>query len=462
MAYLGLILSLDGTLFDSAPQVTGALRAALQATYPEALPFVSEHVLDTPLKEVLSGLGVSENAVVQVERQYHEVYEARASTTRTFPGVVRSLKELHEGGALLTIATGRHQSEAERLVRLHRLDPLINLVVGADNSTTTNKEDAIRQCANFLDGRGVSHQDMWVIGDRASDISAARAVGVGVVFAGWGYGASGESEGSFRTLNRPDQLPDILFPENSHEPRHSTNQLWTVRASQSLKDAGFDFPNPRPAEPTRVVDNLYDLSAARLSAINEIVMAVIQTEPEAVERFVKLLAEWMFDRAPVRVLGAGRARLAAAIPANRLSHGGARVYLQDADMPMPHSLHGGGILAASASGRTRSVLEALGAARRKNRDVTILGVAAREANDFGALCDVFLPLDRLEPSREPRLTALADLQEQAISQLLDILVVAAGRRLGYTDATWRLGHEDLGATGPYDHSGDSQNAHYRS
>jgi hypothetical protein len=50
----------------------------------------------------------------------------------------------------------------------------------------------------------------------------------------------------------------------------------------------------------------------------------------------------------------------------------------------------------------------------------------------------------------PRLSALADIEEYVISEVLDSLVVAAGETCGYDERAWRLGHENLGATGPYD------------
>lgn len=188
----------------------------------------------------------------------------------------------------------------------------------------------------------------------------------------------------------------------------------------------------------------------RLETVHRHVITAIEENPVAIEDSVEQLALWMDDRAIVRILGAGRARLAAAIPANRLAHGGAHVYLQDSFVPMPHSLHGGGIIAASASGKTPSVLSALNQARQRNKDIRIIGLAAVDARRFHEACDISIGMP-LVGSREP-LSALADIEEYAISELLDALVVAAGQRLGFTDATWRLGHEDLGpATGPYDH-----------
>ncbi len=190
----------------------------------------------------------------------------------------------------------------------------------------------------------------------------------------------------------------------------------------------------------------------RLDLIHFQIKATVAANQFAIEAAVEQFSRWMDERAIVRVLGAGRARLAAAIPANRLAHGGARVYLDGAMVPMPHSLHGGGIIAASASGQTPSVLSAVSQAKDRNKDIQIVGIAARNADRLAEMCNVFIGISPVSQADRESLSALADIEEYSISELLDALVVAAGKRLGYTDATWRLGHEDLGpATGPYDH-----------
>lgn len=164
---------------------------------------------------------------------------------------------------------------------------------------------------------------------------------------------------------------------------------------------------------------------------------------------VQLLLRWMQEGTIVRVLGAGRARLAAAIPANRLAHGGARVYIQDDMMPMPHTIKGGGIIAASASGKTETVLDALRIIQSEAPHIKILGIASDEAREFKNLCHYFIGIHDKVGEPNP-LRALADIGEYVISETLDALVVAAGRLGGFDERMWRLGHENVGATGPYD------------
>lgn len=151
----------------------------------------------------------------------------------------------------------------------------------------------------------------------------------------------------------------------------------------------------------------------------------------------------------VRVIGAGRALIAATIPVNRLAHGGARVSIVGSLVPLPNTYFGGAILAASASGKTPFVLQFLATARMKNPKIVHVGIADKNARKFRKLCDYFIGIDISLAKEMSDLFALADLGEYVISEILDALIVAAGDRLGYTEEDWMRFHEDLGPTGPY-------------
>lgn len=195
--------------------------------------------------------------------------------------------------------------------------------------------------------------------------------------------------------------------------------------------------------------NIADAICRRSESINRQVAQTVLNRQVEIDQGVSLFLRWMLEGTIVRVLGAGRARLAASIPANRLAHGGARIYIQDDIVPMPHTIKGGGILAASASGRTESVLNVLRAAKQEP-SIEVIGIAAADATEFRSHCDIFIGLALEPPDAMNPLRALADSEEYVISLLLDAMVVAAGKKGGFVDTLWRIGHENLGPTGPYD------------
>jgi D-arabinose 5-phosphate isomerase GutQ len=186
----------------------------------------------------------------------------------------------------------------------------------------------------------------------------------------------------------------------------------------------------------------------RVKCISDSITKTAESNRDVIDETVDLFSEWMLNGAVVRVIGAGRARLAGAIPANRMSHGGARVYVQDDMIPMPHTIKQGGVIAVSASGRSASVLQVLRDVKSRNPAIKIVGIADKSAKEFRELCHLFIGIESSDLDNP--LEALADSNEYVCSMLLDAIVVAAGNRSGFDDTTWRLGHENLGATGPYD------------
>ena len=59
-----------------------------------------------------------------------------------------------------------------------------------------------------------------MIGDRAGDIHAARANGIGSVGVLWGHGSKKELQDAFpnRLLKRPEQLKDLVSIHEGHVP----------------------------------------------------------------------------------------------------------------------------------------------------------------------------------------------------------------------------------------------------
>jgi hypothetical protein len=88
-------------------------------------------------------------------------------------------------------------------------------------------------------------------------------------------------------------------------------------------------------------------------------------------------------------------------------------------------------------------------AKSNNPEITIIGLASYDAVQFKKLCDIFIGIHIPKSEYPNPLSALADTEEYVISEILDGLVVMAGRRLGFNDEVWRRGHEDIGPTGPY-------------
>jgi D-arabinose 5-phosphate isomerase GutQ len=197
--------------------------------------------------------------------------------------------------------------------------------------------------------------------------------------------------------------------------------------------------------------DLCEQIGARIKFINDCLEKTIKGSEEKIEEIVNLFSRWMTKHSIVRLIGVGRAKIAGNISMYRLAHGGARIFINDGNIPLPHSIHGGGIIAVSASGKTEIIHKILKHAYNSGKsNMVIVGIAAEDADkEFKDYCHYFIGIKKDAMNNNNSLTALADIEEQIICQLLDAMVVAAGKKELYDDTQWRLGHEDVGATGPY-------------
>src|SRR5436305_1192255 len=190
----------------------------------------------------------------------------------------------------------------------------------------------------------------------------------------------------------------------------------------------------------RVLPPIDQLVEQRMDAIRKIVLAATRENPEAIGATKKAFGAWMRKREIVRIIGAGRALLAASAPANRLAHGGATVSILNDSSPSPNSRLGGGIVAVSASGETKQVLQIMEDTQRINKTRTamgeepilVIGFSNSDAVEFASLCTAgyFVGIRPEIHAQHVELKALGDLEEYAISELFDALVVAAGLELG--------------------------------
>jgi len=197
------------------------------------------------------------------------------------------------------------------------------------------------------------------------------------------------------------------------------------------------------------IETIFNSLNKRFEHISANNLLTVNESKEQVKDAMKLLCNWMLRGTNVRIIGAGRAKLAGTLPANRLAHGGAHVSVEGSVIPMPHSITAGGIIAVSASGKTVSVIDVMKKVKKERPSIKILGIAAHNALEFKDNCHIFIGI-KVDSKTENPLKALADIEEIVILEVLDALIVGAGKLAGFDDAKWRLGHEDIGPTGPYD------------
>lgn len=213
MNYEAVVFDLDGTLTDSAPGILRCLEYTFEKLgRPAPEEKVLRKFLGPPLvRSFMDFCGMSEEEAVRARDAYRERYRALGwKENRVFPGIRSLLTALKKAGARLSIATGKQGEASGRIARAFWIDHYFDAIVGtASGDHFAEKKDLIARSLEGFSGRAV------MIGDRASDITAAAALGMDSVAVLWGYGERAELEGAKPThlVETVEELASALGAE---------------------------------------------------------------------------------------------------------------------------------------------------------------------------------------------------------------------------------------------------------
>jgi phosphoglycolate phosphatase len=187
-----VLLDLDGTLTDPASGILSAVRAALvELGRPPPEAAALRWVIGPPLRASFARLLGGTDQVETALALYRERYGAGGLfDAELYPGVRAALAAMAGRGWRLWLCTAKPAVYAERIVDHFGLAPPIAAVYGPDlDGRFDDKGDLI---AHILSTTGADPARAVMVGDRGSDISAARRNGLRALAVGWGYGDAAE------------------------------------------------------------------------------------------------------------------------------------------------------------------------------------------------------------------------------------------------------------------------------
>lgn len=205
------LFDLDGTLVDTAPDLTAAAnklrtdRGLAPLAYESLRPLTGLGA--SRLVEAALGVKPDEPNFEALRREFLSNYEhALAKDSTAFPGVKTLLEALSESGVLLGVVTNKQTDYARTILSAVGLAPLLAIVIGFDapGAAMKPKPDAILTAMKML---GARPERTWYAGDSPSDASAAHAAGIPCAFADWGRPlAKAEEAGADFIAERPQCL----------------------------------------------------------------------------------------------------------------------------------------------------------------------------------------------------------------------------------------------------------------
>ncbi len=181
-----IVFDLDGTLVDSAPDLTAALNAALaDAGRPAVDPQTVRHLVGHGARALIErGLALSggggEAEVARALPVFLDYYAAHiADGTRPYPGAAAALDALAAQGKRLAICTNKPVTLSVALIAALGWSGRFAANLGGD-SLGVRKPDPAHLLATIA-AAGGDPADTVFVGDTAVDVAAARAAHVPVI-----------------------------------------------------------------------------------------------------------------------------------------------------------------------------------------------------------------------------------------------------------------------------------------
>ncbi len=216
-----VLFDLDGTLLDTAADITQALNLAL--TEQQSAPLELERVREligrgapVLIQRVVARLSPRPwpvDPVLLLQRfyfHYDRLHEGQEFQARAYPGVEEGLAQLHARGLRLGVVTNKARYAAAALLVHLGLSPWIDVVVGGD--TAEHRKPHPQPLLHACEELQVSAAEALMVGDSATDLLAARAAGMRIVCVPYGYneGADPRALACDAFIDSVAELPVLL------------------------------------------------------------------------------------------------------------------------------------------------------------------------------------------------------------------------------------------------------------
>lgn len=205
------IFDMDGTLIDSAYDITVSINHVRKARY--ALPPLTKEfivrIINAPRRNLAFSFYETElyegEARLMFEDHYHEQC---IKNVRAYEGITETIKTLYENGIKIAVATNAPSMFAHRMLTHVGLFPYLSRIVGADLVEVPKPDPQMLHLILDHHGYQAAVDRGWMIGDNQKDMEAGAQAGLERIFAAWGFSEDGE--GDF-CLKNPEGILDIIL-----------------------------------------------------------------------------------------------------------------------------------------------------------------------------------------------------------------------------------------------------------
>ncbi|TIS56650.1 phosphoglycolate phosphatase [Mesorhizobium sp.] len=188
-----ILFDLDGTLVDSAADLTAAVNELLASRDLPALRLDQvKAMIGGGIRKLVerafaaSGTPLLGSALEEANRDMAPIYRRHLTgLTRLMPGIREVLTHFHLNGKAMGVVTNKPQLATREILLHFGLTEYLGAIVGGD--AVTYLKPAPDALLLALDQLGVEPYDALMVGDSGADVGAARAAGMPVVLLRGGY-----------------------------------------------------------------------------------------------------------------------------------------------------------------------------------------------------------------------------------------------------------------------------------
>jgi len=209
-----LIFDLDGTLADTAQDITNALNYCLEPfdtnkySVAETKMMVGSGMTKFFSSLVLTLKGVdSPKATELITRRFIDFYsEHMVDNTRLYPHVKKTLSKLT--GYKMAVLSNKREGFSKKILADLDILQYFDLLWGSDS--VREKKPSPIPILDLMEKFGVSKEETAIIGDSNFDVEAGRAAGIKVIGVTYGFRPREYLEGSDHIIDGFEELSDIL------------------------------------------------------------------------------------------------------------------------------------------------------------------------------------------------------------------------------------------------------------
>jgi phosphoglycolate phosphatase len=210
-----IVLDLDGTLVDSAPELALALNTALgpggrrTLMVDEVRTMIGDGVVTLTRRALAATGGVPDEAgFAAVLADVRHAYD-RLPASPPYDGVGETLARLKNLGYALAVCTNKPEGPARRLMAQLGFDRMIDALAGGD--TFAMKKPDPGHVTGLLVALGVGAHEAVMVGDSGNDALAARGAGLPFIAVTYGYcQGTIEDLSADERIGRFADLPDVV------------------------------------------------------------------------------------------------------------------------------------------------------------------------------------------------------------------------------------------------------------